>query len=143
MTPENLQKQPRKYSIGLRIATSIYGLLYLRFVIVSFIPAPEGNWISTTVPFDPYDREQIVVKLLFLLFLAGYYWMWKSEGIAGAIFLLWWVAMWCFEFFIVAPIKPDGGGGIAMGTPLFVLGILFLRRWYKGRSDEKVSSALR
>jgi hypothetical protein len=37
--------------------------------------------------------------------------------------------MWAFEIFIVAPIKGgDAGGGVAMGLPLFVLGILFVGR---------------
>jgi hypothetical protein len=130
----------KKRTKGPLIATTIYGLLYLWFVIVSFIPAPEGNWINST-PYDPFDLDMIGIKLLFLLFLIGYFWMWKNEGIAGAIFLLWWVAMWCFEIFVVAPMRPDPGGGIAMGFPLFVLGILFVRRWYKGRSVEKVLPA--
>jgi hypothetical protein len=135
---EDLLGQRSQRSKGLLIATSAFGLLYLWFVIASFIPAPEGSWISTTVPFDPWDREQIFVKLLFGIFLVGYFVAWKNEGVAGAIFILWWVAMWGFEFFVVAPIKADGGGGIAMGLPLFVLGILFVRRWYKGRSVQTV-----
>lgn len=134
--------QPRKRSASLLIATSIYGLLYLWFVIVSFIPAPEGNWISTTIPFDPFDLEQILVKVLFLLFLVGYLVVWKNELIGGAIFLLWWAAMWCMEILVVAPIKGgDAGGGIAMGFPLFVLGILFVRRGYLGGKKEAVPPA--
>ncbi len=139
---DSQQGQARRHSKGLLIATSIYGLLYLWFIIVSFIPSPEGSWISTTVPFDPFDLEMILVKLLFLLFLIGYLAVWRNEGIGGAVFLLWWVAMWCLEIFVSAPIKDgDGGGGIAMGFPLFVLGILFVRRWYKERSVGMVSPA--
>jgi hypothetical protein len=113
-------------SKGLMIAVSVFGALYLWFIISSSIPSPEGSWVSTTVPFDPWDREQIFVKLLFLLFLVGYLAAWKNGRIAGIIFVLWWVAMWCVELFVVAPIKGgDAGGGIAMGLPVFVLGVLF------------------
>ncbi len=50
--------------------------------------------------------------------------------------------MWGLEIFVVAPIKgADAGGGIAMGFPLFILGILFVVRWYKGRSVETVHTA--
>ncbi len=139
---ENQSGQRRKRSKGLLIATSAFGLLYLWFIVVSFIPAPQGNWISTTVPFDPWDREQIFVKLMFVFFLPGYFVAWKSERIAGVIFVLWWIAMWGVDLFVWAPIKPEAAGmGIAMGFPLFVLGILFVRRWYKGRSVQTVHPA--
>jgi hypothetical protein len=119
-------------SKGLLVATTAYGLLYLWFIIVSFIPSPEGSWVSSTVPFEPFDREQIFVKSLFVLFLVGYLLVWRSEFIGGVVFVLWWVAMWCVEILVVAPIKKDGGGGIVMGFPLFILGILFVWRGYQG-----------
>lgn len=139
---ETQSEKKRKRSKGLLIATAIYGVLYAWFVIVSFIPAPEGNWVSSTVPFEPFDLEQIFVKLLFLLFLIGFLVVWKNELAGGVIFLVWWVAMWGMEIFVVAPIKGgDAGGGIGMGLPLFVVGILFVRRWYKGRSVETIPTA--
>ena len=125
--------QVRTRSKGLLITTSVFGLLYLLFIIVSFIPTPGASPVSTTVPFEPFDFEQIFIKLLFLLFLIGYLVVWKNELIGGAVFLLWWVAMWCVDTFVFAPIAgPDAGGGIVMGFPVFVLGILFILRWYKG-----------
>ena len=136
-----ISKQPTTHSTGLLIATSVYGLLYLWFVIVSFIPSPDGQWISSTVPFEPFDLEQIFVKLLFLLFLVGYVVVWKNELLGEAVFVLWWAAMWCFEIFIVAPIKGADGGGIAMGLPLFILGMMFVWRGYQRRNIEKASPA--
>jgi len=137
MTDEanNQSGQARTRSKNLLIATSIFGLLYSWFIIASLIPSPEGSWVSSTVPYEPPYPEQIFVVLLFLLFLTGYLVVWKNELIGGIIFLLYWVAMWCVEIFVLAPIVGgDAGGGIAMGFPLFVLGILFVRRWYKGKT---------
>ena len=122
-----MEEQKKKHSIGLLIATSIYGLLYAWFIAASFSTSGE-SWVSTTVPFEPFDLSGILVKLLFLLFLVGCLVVWKNELAGGVIFLLWWVAMWGMELFVV---KVDGGGGILMGVPLFVLGILFVWRSYK------------
>lgn len=139
MTAE-LDNQPGQQSPSSKaplIATSVFGLLYSWFVVVSFIPAPDGNWISSAVPYEPNRQAQIVFTLLFLLFLIGYLVVWKNELIGGTLFLLWWVAMWFMEILNLAPIEGadhDPGSGIALGFPLFVLGILFIRRWYKGRS---------
>jgi hypothetical protein len=127
-------RQGKKRSKGLLIATSVFGLLYLAFIIVSFIPAQEGSPVSSAVPFKPFDLEQICVKSLFLLFLVGYFAAWKNEWVAGVIFTLWYAAMWCLELVVVAPLRSSGGGGVVMGLPLFVLGILFIMHWYKGRS---------
>ena len=136
-----LDKQPGEQSPSSKaplIATSVFGLLYSWFVVVSFIPAPGGNWISSAVPYEPSRQALIVVTLYFLLFLTGYLVVWKNELIGGTLFILWWVAMWFLEILNLAPIEGvapgDRGGGIAMGFPLFVLGIMFIRRWYKGRS---------
>lgn len=142
--------EARRRSKALLIPTSIFGLVYLIFIILSFIPArmfggvfgPGGSPVSSTVPFEPFDLEQIFVKLLFLLFLVGYLAVWKNEGIGGAIFILWYVAVWVVELLIVAPTKPDDWGGcIVVGLPLFVLGILFVVRWYRGRIVETLPPA--
>lgn len=122
---------------GLLMATSIIGLLYLWGIISSFIPSPEGSWVSTRVPYEPPYPEQIFVVLLFLLFLTGYLVVWKSELIGGIIFVVYWVAMWLVEIFVFFPMMGgDAGGGIAMGFPVFVVGVLFIRRWHKGRIAE-------
>jgi hypothetical protein len=131
-----LPGQKQRRSTGLLTALSVYGLLYLWFIITSFIPAPEGNWISSTVPFEPsWDRHFIAIRLMFVLFLPGYFVAWKNEGVAGVIFILWWVVMWGMDLLVMAPSGPEGGGGmaIAMGLPVFVLGILFLVNWYRRR----------
>ncbi len=124
--------------------TSILGLVYLIFFILSFIPGSVfgdifgpggGHPVSSTVPFELFDREQIFVKLLFLLFLVGYLAVLKRRGIGGAVLILWYVAAVVVEVLVVAPIKPnDWGLAIVVGLPLLVLGILFVRGWYRGRN---------
>ena len=118
----------------LLILTSIYGLLYLFFIVVGFIPNPDGSPVGGATPYDPFDLEGIIVKLLFVVFLVGYIVSWRSDGMAGLIFILWYAGMWSLELFYVARIRPGrGGGGIAMGLPIFILGILFVASWRKSR----------
>jgi hypothetical protein len=112
------------------IATSLYGLLYLLFVIFE-----SGNPASLTEVFVAADLEELVFKLLFLLFVVGYIAVWKNEGIGGAIFILWYAGMWVFGLFISSQ---DGGTVPVFGFPLFILSILFVVRWYKKR-DFRVS----
>ncbi len=148
---DNQPGEARKRSKVLLILTSIFGLVYLAFIILSFIPGrmfggvfgPGGSPVSATLPFEPFDMEQIYIKLLFLLFLAGYLVVWKNEGIGGAVFILWWAAVWGVELLIVAPIHPnDAGVGIVLGFSFFVLGILFVVGWYKGRSVKRDASPI-
>jgi hypothetical protein len=135
-------RRPGRHSKGLLIAASVFGLLYLIFITLSFIPSQDGSPISTTVPFKPFDLEQICVKSLFLLFLAGYVLAWRNEALGGIAFILWFVAMCAVELLIIAPLKPkEGGGGIPMGVPLLALGILFVVRSYRGRTAENARIA--
>ena len=114
------------HSKALMIATSVFGLLYLLFVIFE-----SGNPASLTAVFVPADLEELVIKLFFLLFVVGYMVAWKNEGIGGAIFILWWAGMWVLGLFVA---KQDGGMAPLLGFPLFVLGILFIWHWYKNRT---------
>jgi len=59
--------------------------------------------------------------------------VWKNEGVAGIIFIFWWVVMWCLALFIA---DHDRGGGVGFGLPLFILGILFIISWYRKKSKE-------
>jgi pilus assembly protein TadC len=121
-TPE---VKKRKYPTTLQILTSIYALLYLIFIIDNFLPSKD---------FNPYDLENIIVKLLFVLFLVGYYLSWKNEGVAGLIFIFWWIGMWCLALFVV---EIDRGAGVVMGLPLFILGILFIVTWYRKSRESR------
>lgn len=110
----------------LLIVTLVYGLLYLAFIIFSFIPE-QG--------YDPYDAEGIFVKGLFILFLIGLYGSWKDQLLGAMIFLFWYAAMFYLENFIVGS---DGGGGLVMGFPLLILGVLFLLSHLLERHKKKM-----
>ena len=104
----------KRHSMILLILTSVYGLLYVVFMAT-------GSYGTT-------GSEPTVVKLLFLLFLIGYASAWLNEGLAGIIFVSWWIGMWYLGLFIS---QGDRGDGVVMGLPLFILAILFIRSWYR------------
>jgi len=113
--------EKRKHSKVLLTLTTIYGILYLIFVISSFFQ-------------EPFDLERIIVYLAFIIFLVGYYYCWRNEMIGGIIFILWWGIMWYLGLFIA---EHDRGAGVVMGIPLFIIGIIFIVSWYrkKGKSS--------
>ncbi len=111
----NLQRKRR--STSLLVFTSIFGLLYVIFM--------------ATESYGTAGDEPMVVRLLFVVFLAGYFVVWKHEGLGGLIFVLWWIGMWYLGLFVA---QQDRGAGVVMGLPLFVLAILFIVSWYKRRS---------
>jgi hypothetical protein len=116
---DTLRVKKKKYPTKLQILTSTYAFLYLLFIV--------GNITENTAP---YNAEYIVVNLLFVLFLVGYFFSWKNERIAGLLFIFWWLGMWYLGLFVV---ETDRGAGVVMGLPLFILGILFIVSWYRKR----------
>jgi hypothetical protein len=123
----------RRFPSALQVATTIYGLLYLLFFIMSFIPSGAGNPISDNPNFDPWDLEMIFVKLLFVVFLVGYFYSWKNGRIAGLIFLFWFILMVCMAIWVSTTLHRDSDMAIVMAIPLLVIGILFIISWYKKR----------
>ncbi len=123
MNNETDSQAPKKekFSKILLIITSVYGLLYLLFIIDNFIP---------TENFNPYDLENSIVKLAFVVFLIGFYLSWKNERNAGIVFIFWWGIMWYLGLFVA---EHDKGAGVVMGLPLFIIGILFIVSWYRKR----------
>ncbi len=120
-----LPGKKKRFSV-LQIILTIFGLLYLLFIV--------GFSIDN---YNLFNLEYIIVNLSFVLFLIGYYIVWKNEKVAGIIFIFWWVVMWCLALFIA---EHDRGSSVAMGLPLFILGILFIISWYKKKSKEKTDS---
>ena len=57
--------------------------------------------------------------------------------IGGAVLILWYVVWWGLGPLILASEHKDSFYmGTMLGVPVFVLGILFVMRWYKGRGAE-------
>ena len=124
----------RRRASALQVATTIYGLLYLYFFIWSFIPCSGAvNPISDSPNFDPWDLEMIFVKLLFVVFLVGYFYSWKNGRIAGLIFLFWFILMVCMAIWVSTTLHRDSDMAIPMAIPVLVIGILFIVSWYKKR----------
>jgi hypothetical protein len=104
----------------LKILTSIYGILYILFLV-------SGQ-------FGHSGYEPLVVYILFAVFLAGYLTIWKNEMYGGWIFILWWIGMWYLGIFVA---ETDKGAGVVMGIPLFIMAILFNIAGRKKREPEQ------
>jgi len=124
----SLQENTKKKIFSkLLIALTIYGVLYLLYII-------DFNMNDN---YDPYNSESIVINVAFVLFLAGYYVAWKNEFVAGIFFIFWWLVMWYLALFIAVH---DRGGGVGLGLPLLILGILFIISGYRKRGQAISSS---
>ena len=132
-TTGNLQKKKKIFPSVLHLLTFIYGLLYLIFFIGSFLPSEINGFIE-----EPFNLEGILVKLLFVVFLIGFLTSWKREGLAGLIFIFWWIGMWYLALFVV---KIDRDAGVVMGIPLFIIGIAFIIKWHNKRKRSLSTTA--
>jgi hypothetical protein len=108
------------------LLTSIYGILYLLFIVAEILSANEQ-----------FNPEGIMVKLLFIVFLIGFYLSWEREGLAGLIFIFWWIGMWYLALFVV---EHDRGAGVVMGIPLLIIGIGFIISWYKNKKRINITT---
>ena len=69
----------------MQAATAIYGLLYLVFVLLAWIPSTRSLIVENCRPAS-MGLELALAQLLFVLFLLGLTASWHSELIAGTIF---------------------------------------------------------
>jgi hypothetical protein len=123
MKDDSVKTQKRKLPVILKIITFIFGLLYLVFIVESFISSQNEPQVSKT--------EQTVVTLLFVVFLIGYLFLWKNELYAGLIFLLWYIGMCYLGLFVAVT---DKGASMVLGFPLLVLAILFIISWFRNKN---------
>jgi len=131
-TAGNSHQKKKIFPTVLHLLTFIYGLLYLIFFIGSFLPSEINGFID-----EPFNLEGILVKLLFVVFLIGFFISWKKEGLAGLIFMLWWIGMWYLALFLA---QHDRGAGVVMGIPVLIFGIGFIISWYKKRKRNSLTS---
>jgi hypothetical protein len=117
----------------LQFAIAIYGLLYFVFVLLASIPSTRGLIIANSRPAS-VGLELALTQLLFILFLLGFTASWHSELIAGMIFFFWYALVWWADSFS-SRYGAGGGMGPALGVPAFILGILFVVSWCKGRGE--------
>jgi hypothetical protein len=122
----------RLFPTTLHIFLAIYGALYLVFIVIGFVPAPAGSPVAASVPYHPFGLEGSLVKILFAFFLVGFFAAWRNRTAAGVLFVLWWAGMWGLELLMAARGLP--GGAIAMGFPMFVLGVLLIISGYRSRT---------
>lgn len=126
LTTGDSTKKKKIFPSILHLLTFIYGLLYL-FVVIMESSRPTG---ASSSGIERVNLEVTLVIILFVVFLVGFFISWKREGIAGLIFILWWIGMWYLALFVV---EHDHGAGVVMGIPLFILGIGFIILWHNKR----------
>lgn len=114
-----MKKDLKVYRLILRILGSIAFIAYILFLI------DEGIQQSGDLSF-----EHSTVYILFLVFLAGYIFLWKNEIISGILLIAFYVLQWC----LVIWVWENGGMTVILGFPIAVLGILVLIYGIKHRS---------
>jgi hypothetical protein len=90
---------------------SVYGLLYILFIIDVLFTYPSWN------------TEKIITFGLFFIFLAGFLELWKNGLFAGIIFVLWYAGLAILGLFIA---ETDKGSALVLGLPQLVLTVLIL-----------------
>jgi len=95
----------------LRILGTIAAILYILFLIDEGVPLLK----------EPSFAD-ISVYLLFLVFVLGYYFLWKNELISGLILIAWHGLQW----FLVYWVWIDGSMTLILGIPLGSFGVIVL-----------------
>jgi len=116
MEKDDHKRAKKGRSRSLLILISVYALLYILLIVAK--------------QYGTAGSEPKVVKILFALFLVGYFFVWMNEGLGGAIFVVWWIGMWYLGLFVA---QSDRGAAQVLGFPGFVLGVLFIIAWFKKR----------
>jgi len=110
--PLNMKKSTNLLRNILRMLGSITAILYILFLIDEGVPL-----FTEKVTF-----AEISVYLLFLVFILGYYFLWKNELISGLILIAWHGLQW----FLVYWVWVDGSMTLILGIPLGLFGIIIL-----------------
>lgn len=114
----------RKFSIIIQIITSIFTLFYIVFFILSFIPSPQGSALADH-PYTPWDTEMITVKLLFINYMIGFCFSWKSRLISGLIYFLWCVLV-VLQSVYISKLLNVSGDGIMFVPPVLIISIILI-----------------
>jgi len=122
-------KKKRNFS-NMQIILTLYGFLFAMYFVFSFIPAENGNPISDLIPFKPFDLEQIIIKLIFLVFIFAVFQTWKNKLVSGLLLVLCWGGMWAVGHFIVTPMGRDANT-VALGFPMIIFGLIYIVDWFR------------
>jgi hypothetical protein len=86
-------------------------VLYVLFLIDEDVPLLEASSFA-----------DISVYLLFLIFVSGYYFLWKNELLSGIILMIWHGLQWLLVFWV----WEHGEMTLILGLPIGIFGILEL-----------------
>jgi hypothetical protein len=101
--------KPKRYRNILRGLGVTATLLYVAFLISETIP----EFTGTTV-------EMVTTLALFVLFVGGFYYLWKDETLSGLMWMAWYAFLWVFVLWV----WDVAGMTVIIGAPIFALGIL-------------------
>jgi hypothetical protein len=119
------QEQARTvYVIWVQIFLTICLLFYCFLVYFSFSPHPNGSPLADH-PYTPWDFEMITVKLLFLIFIAGYYFSWKSRLISGLLFAAWCIAL-VWQAVYIGKLLHVAGDSILFALPILPVAVFLI-----------------
>ena len=106
-----MKKSTNLFRNILRVLGKIAAILYILFLIAEDVPLFEATTFADTS-----------VYLLFVVFVLGYYFLWKNELISGIILITWHILQWVLVFWVCV----DGALTLVLGIPLGLFGIVFL-----------------
>jgi len=118
-----------KTTKALQIIMSVVAVLYILGMAMSFL----FDDLSLSKPIDYLSFRFIIFPLLLLLFLVGFLVSWKSEFLAGFIFLIW-SAILIYGTFVYTEIM-QLGPWIIFGLPILLQGVFYMKNHYKFRHN--------
>jgi len=117
----NIRTKPSPFLWVIRVLASLFLLGYLSFGFLA-------TFILGGFPGDS-SLENIVFVILALVFLAGMYFLWSNrEGLAGLLFVLWYMALWPCQIYIADDYFEDLP---APGLFMLVIGVLSIIYWFR------------
>jgi hypothetical protein len=117
-------KQPSEgYQLTLRILSVIALIVYIIFLIGEKAPL-----------IGEASFQGISVYLLFLVFLAGFIAIWRYELLSGILYIVWYGFEWCLGLWV----WEDSQMVLAMGFPIFIVGLLSIIYGLRKRSASGV-----
>ena len=107
------------WNMALKLLVTTFTILYLVWVISSFIPNQET---------DLFIWPGVILTVLLAIYLIGFLLSWRWELIAGILFIIWYAGLYIPDLqpiaYFIGPLK-------FFGLPVFIQGILYLNYHYR------------